>query len=381
MPIPLDYETLRILWWALLGILLIGFAVLDGFDLGVAVLLPFAGRSDGERRILINSVGPVWEGNQVWFILGGGAAFAAWPPLYAAAFSGFYLAMFLVLLALILRPVGFKFRGKVDDPRWRMLWDWTLFLGGAVPALVFGIAFGNLLEGIPLAHDDDLRLLPGGGFWALLSPFALLCGLVSLAMVTMHGAAYIVLKTEGILAERARTLGIGAALATVALFAVGGLAIAWWVDGAFVTSAIRPDGPSNPLLKEVARAPGAWLRNYGLHPWTIVAPALGLVGAAGAAALLRAGRALPAFLASAAALAGIVATPGLAMFPFILPSATAPRSSLTVWDASSSRLTLFLMLVATAIFLPLVLAYTAWVYRVLRGKIGAEHVEKSRHAY
>jgi cytochrome d ubiquinol oxidase subunit II len=380
---PLDYEMLRLIWWALLGVLLIGFAIFDGFDLGVGFLLPVVGRTDLERRLLINSIGPVWEGNQVWFILGGGAAFAAWPPLYAASFSGFYVAMFILLVALILRPVGFKFRGKVDDPRWRSTWDAALFLGGFVPSLIFGVAFGNLLLGVPFRLDADLRSWFEGGFLDLLSPFPLLCGLVSVAMLAMHGATYAVMKTDGVLQERSRRYGIGAAAATLLLFAIGGLCVAFLIDGYRITSPIDRLGPSNPTLKTVEIASGAWLDNYAAHPWTVVAPVLGFAGSALAAVLLAARRELPAFIASAVAVAGIVATPGLAMFPFILPSSIAPEASLTVWDSSSSRTTLFIMVIAVVIFLPIVLAYTAWVYRVLRGKILPEHLEGDggRHAY
>ena len=171
--IPLDYATLRLIWWLLLGILLIGFAVMDGFDLGVATLLPAVARTDEERRIVLNVIGPVWEGNQVWLILGGGAIFAAFPPLYAVSFSGFYIAMFLILVALILRPVGFKFRSKVPDPRWRAVWDWALFASGLVPSLVFGVAMGNVLLGVPFHFDDTLRVYYEGGLFGLLTPFAL----------------------------------------------------------------------------------------------------------------------------------------------------------------------------------------------------------------
>ena len=192
----MDYEILRLIWWALLGILLIGFAVMDGFDLGTAALLPFVGKTDIERRVIINTVGPVWEGNQVWFILGGGAIFAAWPTLYAASFSGFYLAMFLVLATLILRPAGFNFRGKIDDIRWRAFWDWALFAGGVVPALVFGVAFGNLFQGVPFGFDSDLRFHSQITLTLLLNPFALVVGLVSLSMIVLHGAAWLNYKTE-----------------------------------------------------------------------------------------------------------------------------------------------------------------------------------------
>ncbi len=378
---PLDYETLRLIWWALLGVLLIGFAIFDGFDLGIAALLPFVGRADGERRVLINAVGPVWEGNQVWFILGGGAAFAAWPPLYAASFSGFYVAMFLVLVALILRPVAFKFRSKIEDRRWRHTWDWILCVGGIVPALIFGVAFGNLLLGVPFHHDAEIRPFYTGGFFGLLGPFALLCGLVSVAMLIMHGAAFGALKTTGVIAERCRSYGAVAGLVTAVLFALGGIAVALWVDGYSITSPIDPAGPSNPLLKTVERSDGAWIASYGARPWTVLAPLLGLACPVLAAMLMRRSRDLSAFIVSALGVAGIVATPGLAMFPFILPSSTEPSSSLTVWDSSSSHVTLFIMLIATVIFLPLVLAYTAWVYRVLRGRVEPGHIEVNKQAY
>ena len=222
-PIPFDYETLRILWWLLLGVLLIGFAIADGFDLGAGMLLPFVARNDGERRIVINTVGPVWEGNQVWFITGGGAIFAAWPYLYALSFSGFYLAMFLVLTALILRPVGFKYRSKMPGPLWRAIWDWALFVGGLVPSLIFGVAFGNVIEGVPFHYEaDSLRPIYEGGLFGLLNPFALLCGLVSVVMLIVHGSAWLTVKTSGAIAECARNYGSIAALVLVALFAAGG---------------------------------------------------------------------------------------------------------------------------------------------------------------
>lgn len=377
----LDYETLRLIWWLLLGVLLIGFAIMDGFDLGVAILLPFAARTDDERRVLINSIGPVWEGNQVWLILGAGAIFAAWPPLYATAFSGFYFAMFLTLAALILRPVGFKFRSKLEQRWWRRLWDWALFVGGFVPALIFGVAMGNLLQGVPFHFDDRLMAHYEGGFFGLLNPFGLLAGLVSLAMLTMHGAAYIALKTEGPAAGRARGFGAWAGLATALLFALAGFWVTYGIDGFAILESAGHDGPSNPLAKSVAVQAGAWLENYDRQPWTLAAPILGIAGSLAAALLLWRGAAIPAFLASAVAIAGVIATPGLAMFPFIMPSSSDPGSSLTVWDASSSQRTLFIMLVATVIFLPIVLAYTAWVFRVLRGRISADDVRRSDSAY
>jgi cytochrome bd ubiquinol oxidase subunit II len=376
--VPIDYEVLRLIWWLFLGVLLIGFAIMDGFDLGVAMLLPYVAREDAERRVAINAVGPFWEGNQVWLVLGGGAVFAAWPPVYAASFSGFYIAMFLVLATLILRPVGFEFRNKVADARWRAFWDYALFAGGLVPSVVFGVAFGNLLQGVPFRIDSDLRILyEGGGLFELLNPFGLLCGVVSAAMLAAHGAIYLTLKTDGMVQERARDFVRIGALATVALFAVAGLWVWLGIDGYAITSAVISDGPSNPLLKTVVRQPGQWLANYAAHRWMIVAPCLGLAGPLLALLFTVVRWRGLAFIASALGILGIIATAGVSMFPFLMPSDIAPGASLTVWDASSSHLTLFVMLLATLIFLPIVLVYTAIVFRVLRGVVTTGQIESN----
>jgi cytochrome bd ubiquinol oxidase subunit II len=370
----LAYETLRLIWWALLGTLLIGFAVTDGFDLGVATLLPFVARTDVERRVAINTVGPVWEGNQVWIILGGGAIFAAWPPLYAVAFSGFYLAMFLVLCALILRPVAFKFRSKVANPTWRSIWDWALFVGGLVPSLVFGVAFGNVIQGVPFRFDDTLRMTYEGTFFGLLNPFALLCGLVSVCMLVMHGGAYLALKADQPVASRASHYARLSALLMLVLFATGGIWMIVGIHGYSIVGQIAHSGPSNPLLKEVGRTTNGWLGNYFSQPWIAAAPVLTLIGGLATIVLLNARRNTLALVTSAVSIAGVIATAGLSVFPFLLPSTVDPKSSLTVWDASSSQLTLTLMLAATILFLPIVLAYTAWVYHVLRGRVTLAYV-------
>ena len=379
--IPLDYPTLRLIWWLLLGVLLIGFAIMDGFDLGTGTLLPFVARTDEERRIVVNTIGPVWEGNQVWLILGGGAIFAAWPPLYAVSFSGFYLAMFLILAALILRPVGFKFRSRVSDDRWRNFWDWGLFVGGSVPALICGVAVSNVLLGVPFYFTEDLRAFYEGGLLELLNPFALLCGLVSLGMLTLQGASWLVVKTDGVIAERARSYGVLAAVATLIVFALAGVVVANWVEGYAVVSPILQEAPSNPLQKEVVKVTGGWLSNYGQYPWMMLAPLLGFAGVALAGLLLLWRRPLAAFLGSSLGIFGIISTAGLSLFPFLLPSSLDPHSSLTVWDASSSPMTLWIMLIATLIFMPLILAYTAWVYRVLAGKVTARDLDSNVNAY
>jgi cytochrome bd ubiquinol oxidase subunit II len=373
-----DYTTLRLIWWVLIGVLLIGFAVMDGFDLGVGTLLPFVAKTDIERRVAINTIGPVWEGNQVWFILGGGAIFAAWPALYALSFSGFYLAMFLVLFALILRPVGFKYRSKRESVAWRRNWDWALFVGGAVPSLIFGVAVGNTLQGVPFHFTDDLRPIYEGTLLGLLNPLALFCGLVSVSMLVMHGAAWLSFKAEGPVADRAAAIGSKAALITAVLFACGGVLI--WL-GAFggyeVTSPIVWDGPSNPLGKTVVLNPAAWLKNFHTTPWLAIVPLLGIVAPLLASLGFGARRAGLTFLASKLGIACIIATVGLSMFPIILPSSTNPGNSLAVFDASSSRATLRTMLIVTAFFLPIILAYTAWVYKVLWGKVSSTTVESA----
>ncbi|MDE2150476.1 MAG: cytochrome d ubiquinol oxidase subunit II [Gammaproteobacteria bacterium] len=376
-----DYETLRLIWWLLLGVLLIGFAVMDGFDLGVAIIYRFIGRNDDEKRALLESIEPVWDGNQVWFILGGGAVFAAWPLLYAASFSGLYLAMFLVLLTFIVRPVGFNYRNKLTDPRWRSAWDWALFSGGSAAALLFGVAIGNLFLGLPFSIDALGRPVFVPVFFSLLTPFALLAGVVSLAMLAMHGAAYAALKSEEPIAARARRSGQIAALIYAAAFIGSGIWLAAGIPGLQIDSGPGPNGPSNPLLKTVSAARYGWLHNFAHTPALWAAPLGALVAAALTALLLRARRDVLAFAASALTQAATILTAGFALFPFLLPSSTHPADSLTVWDASSSRLTLFIMLIAVLIFIPIVLIYTAWVFRVLRGRIRLDEVRRQLGIY
>ena len=379
----IDFDILRVIWWVLLGVLLIGFALTDGFDMGVGALVPFVGKTDVERRVAINTIGPIWEGNQVWFILGGGAIFAAWPPLYAVSFSGFYLAMFAVLAAFILRPVAFTYRSKRDSQTWRNSWDWALFVGGALPALLFGVAVGNVLLGVPFHLTEDLMPMYDGNFFSkfigLLRPFAILSGLVSLSMLLMHGAAWLTLKTEGVVQMRARTIGTYAGIVAAVTYALAGVWLALGVDGFQIVSEVAANGPSNPLYSDVERG-GSWMAAYSVRPWIAIAPIMGFVGIAMAVMGLRAGREVSTLLWSKLGITGIISSVGLTMFPFILPSIVDPNSSLTVWDSSSSAQTLFVMLVAALIFVPLILAYTAWVYKVLWGKVTEEDVTGG-HSY
>ena len=374
-----DYETLKLIWWLFVGVLLVGFAITDGFDLGIGALLPFLGKNDDERRVIINSIGATWEGNQVWFVTAGGAIFAAWPIVYATAFSGFYIALMLTLFALFFRPVGFDYRSKVADPRWRAAWDWGLFAGGFVPALIFGVAFGNLLQGVPFSFDNDVRVTYTGTFWQLLNPFGLLVGVVSLSMLLMHGSIYLQIRTDGVIAERARRATRIAGAVFIACFIIAGVWIMNGIDGYHITSMLSANVESIPLDKTVEKVAGAWMNNYHAHPVLWLAPLLGIAGALLAIILSGAKKPIMSFIASSVMLAGVIFTAGIAMFPFIMPSSSDPRSSLTIWDSVSTHKTLQIMFWVVLIFLPIVLAYTSWVYSVLRGKITVETVRANEH--
>ncbi len=372
-------EVLRVIWWMLLGILFMGFAVMDGFDLGVAVLLPLVAKSDIERRVVLNTIGPVWEGNQVWIILGAGAVFAAWPYVYAVAFSGAYLAVLLLLLTMgISRPVSFKYRSKLSNPLWRRCWDWIVFIGGFLPAIIFGVLVGNILLGLPFYFDNDLRLFYSGTVTELFSPFALWCGVTSLMMLVMHGGIYLAAKTEEPIRRRAIFWSRLSGCLLIVFFAGGGYWIAHVVTGYQVMDGVNPLGYSNPLHKHVMPVLGGWMTNYTLYPLSKVVPVLGFVGAVLAMMTIKRGWIKSAFVFSSISIVGIIGTVGISMFPFILPSSTNLASSLLVWDASSSQLTLLLMLFAVAIFLPIVMIYTAWVYRVLSGKVTKKSIKDDK---
>jgi cytochrome d ubiquinol oxidase subunit II len=375
----LDYATLKLIWWLLVGVLLIGFAIMDGHDMGVGTLLPFLSRDDTERRVMINTVAPHWDGNQVWFITAGGAIFAAWPFVYATAFSGLYWAMLLVLFALFFRPVGFEYRSKLSDPTWRKAWDWGLFAGSAVPALVFGVAFGNLFLGVPFRLDETMRSFYSGSFWALLNPFALLFGVVSLSMLTLQGATFLSHRTEGDLQARAKKAARIVAVVLLAAFSLGGIWVLF-IDG-YVIRSIGDVGSSiNPLMKEVERAPGVWFSNYGKYPVLWLVPALAYAGGAIVLLALRAGRTLLAFVGSSLTCVSVIATAGIALFPFVLPSSEMPKASLTAWDATSSHFTLNVMLYVALIFTPIVVAYTGWAYHVMAGKVTRDFIVKNDEA-
>ncbi|WP_226667480.1 cytochrome d ubiquinol oxidase subunit II [Microbulbifer aggregans] len=375
----MDYETLKLIWWILIGVLLIGFAITDGFDMGVGMLLRIIGKTDMDRRVMINTVGPHWEGNQVWFITAGGAIFAAWPMVYAAAFSGLYSALILTLCALFFRPVGFDYRSKIDDPRWRNMWDWGLTIGGFVPALIFGVAFGNLMLGLPFELDPMLRPSYHGSFFGLLHPFALICGLLSVAMLAMQGGAWLQLKTHGLLLIRAQSITQITAGAVIILFVLAGIWLLLGIDGMHIVDTKPVGDKIHPLMKTVAYGNRGWQANYLQYPLLWAIPVLGIVTAAITLLLSRAESVL-AFLSSSLCVACVILTAGVALFPFVMPSSRDPNMSLTMWDATSSQLTLGLMFAAAVIFVPIILLYTAWCYRKMFGRVTKEYIEENSHS-
>ncbi|MFA0610595.1 cytochrome d ubiquinol oxidase subunit II [Vibrio sp. 10N.222.49.B4] len=369
-----DYESLRLIWWVLIGVLLVGFAVTDGFDMGVAALSPVIGKSDTERRIMLNTIAPHWDGNQVWLITAGGALFAAWPLVYATSFSGFYFAMYVTLAALWLRPLALDYRSKIEEPKWRKAWDYALCFSGTVPPIIFGVAFGNLLQGVPFELNYLMMSKYHGTFFALLNPFALLCGVLALMLFVMQGATWLQMKTTEELHSRARNVAQITGLIAIALFVIGG----FWVqsiEGYVITSTIDTFADSNPLNKEVSLQVGAWMTNFETYPAMWAAPILGVVMPLLAVIASRFERSGFAFLFSSLSNAGVILTAGFAMFPFVMPSSLNPNHSLTMWDSTASELTLGLMTGVAAVMVPVILGYTTWTYYKMFGRLDKKHIE------
>jgi cytochrome d ubiquinol oxidase subunit II len=375
----MDYEILRFIWWVLIGVLFVGFAIADGFDMGVGALVPVIGKNDTERRVMINSIAPHWDGNQVWLITAGGALFAAWPLVYATSFSGFYLAMIVTLAALWLRPVGLDYRSKIEDTKWRNVWDICISVSGFVPPLIIGVAFGNLLQGVPFELNEFLMPRYHGSFFGLLNPFGILCGLVSVLMFVLQGASWLQMKTSDAVHTRARGVAQLCGILVAAAFVAAG----FWVqhiDGYVITSTMDHLGASNPLNKEVIRESGAWMANFNSYPLLWLAPILGVAMPLIAALASRMEKGGIAFIASSLTNAGIIFTAGFAMFPFIMPSSMAPSHSLTMWDSTSSELTLKLMTGVAVVMVPIILAYTCWTYYKMFGRLNNKYVEDNKNS-
>ncbi len=334
---------LNTVWFLLIGVLFTGFFVLEGFDYGVGILLPLLGKSDEDRRIIINTIGPFWDGNEVWLITAGGAMFAAFPHWYATLFSGFYLALVLMLLALIVRGVAFEFRSKDKDPRWRSLWDWMIFIGSLVPALLWGVAFGNLVRGVPI--DADMNYV--GGFWNLLNPYALLGGLSSLAVFTLHGALFLALKADEEISERAHAIALRLSIPCMAIVLLFGIA-GYFATDIFIRLGVNPGiSAVGSVITLIAVYP---LVRRGRHGWAFVMTTLTII------------------LSMTTIFRGL--------YPRVMVSSLNPDWSLTIYNASSSPYTLKVMTIIALTLVPIVLIYQGWTYWVFRGRITREqHLE------
>ncbi|NOZ56144.1 MAG: cytochrome d ubiquinol oxidase subunit II [Calditrichaeota bacterium] len=331
--------NLNILWFILIAVLYTGFFLLEGFDYGVGILLPFVGKTDAERRTLINTIGPFWDGNEVWLLTAGGATFAAFPNWYATMFSGFYLPLFLILLALIVRGVAFEFRSKHDDPSWRNLWDWCIFVGSLVPALLFGVAFANILKGVPI--DAEMNYV--GGFFNLLNPYALVGGLATLSLFTLHGATFLSLRTTGKLREKVNGL-IGKLWITALVIVVLEVILTYTLPHVRAKAGVVP-GPV-PIVAALALLAAGPLAKKGKDGW--------------------------AFVMSAVAVVFVSITIFQLLYPNVMVSSLNPEWSLTIYNASSSPYTLKVMTIVAAIFTPIVLVYQAWTYYIFGKRVTAE---------
>jgi len=335
--------NLNTLWFALIAVLWIGYFFLEGFDFGVGILLPFVGKDDTDRRVMINSIGPVWDGNEVWLLVAGGATFAAFPEWYATLFSGFYLPLFLILVALIVRAVALEYRSKDARPEWRNAWDWVIFVGSFLPALLWGVGFANIVRGVPIdaAHEY------AGGFWNLLNPYALVAGLASLTLFTLHGALFLSLKTKGEVEERSRGLAVNLAWGALVLM----LAFLVWTYVEHATGEVVPGIVPILVLAMLATVP--WLARQKFVGWAFIFTGLTIVLT--------------------------VVNMFTALYPNVMPSSTDPSYSLTVFNASASDLTLKVMTIVAIIFTPIVLVYQGWTYWVFKKRIGREDITADAH--
>ncbi|ASQ90885.1 cytochrome d ubiquinol oxidase subunit II [Prosthecochloris sp. GSB1] len=335
----MDLETLQTLWFVLVAALFTGFFFLEGFDYGVGVLLPFIAREDRERRAVINAIGPFWDGNEVWLITAGGAMFAAFPNWYATLFSGFYPALILMLLALIIRGVAFEFRSKSDNPTWRSMWDWAIFAGSAVPALLWGVALANIIRGVPI----DAEMNYTGGFFNLLNPYALVCGMASLCIFTLHGAVFLTLKTR----DTIRNNAMHAAKKLWGIATLLSLAFA-------VYTYVETD-----LFARLGVNPG-------------IVPVFSVLALGSVAFLLRTDASGWAFAMTGTAIAFSTITIFLGLFPRVMVSSLDPEWSLTIFNASSSEYTLGIMSIVALLFVPIVIVYQAWTYWIFRQRVGTD---------
>ncbi|MHB0887383.1 cytochrome d ubiquinol oxidase subunit II [Acidithiobacillus sp.] len=374
------YADLKVFWWILLGVLLMGLAIMVGMDMGVGALMRFVGKTDGERRQALNIVGPHWDGNQVWFILGGGAIFAAFPTLYATSFSVFYIVMILLLFSMIMRPVAFEYRSKVPSEKWRESWDWVFLISGALPMIIYGAAIGNILQGVGFHFGWDGQYYQTESFWwYLLNPFAILCGLMALSLALYQGGTMLMMRGTDPIYTRAKNYASVGGLAAVVLFIIGGIMVSGMTG--YVLTSGNPSMPANPVSGQtVELVKGAWMANYAVHPILWIVPLLALLGMILGVLALRARKPILGWWLGAVAWIGTIGTVGVSMFPFMMPSSDNPAQSLTVWNATGSEYNLIWMTIFALIFTPIIISYTSWCFYVMRGKVKTPSAQDD-HAY
>lgn len=378
-----EYEFLKIAWWLMIGGVLMVYAATAGFDAGVTMYMPFL-RDETDRRVVLNTSAPTWDGNLTWIVFAGGGLFVVWPVVYATAFSGMYAALLLILFSLFLRPPGYEYRNKIDNATWRKTWDWALFISAVIPVFVFGVAFGNCFLGYPFYFDPHtFRQFWTGDFWNLLNPYALLSGVVSVLMVLMHGSAFLQRRTEGHLRKLAFKVQVIAAILLLIGFTASGLLLMFKIIGYKLISTAA-DPIKNPLKNVVTSGIGYWIQTYDQYPWKYLAPVAAYAGILESLWAAYYGWYKTAFWASCFAVGGIVGTAGATLFPFLMPSSTHPNQSLMIWNASSSQYALNSMLYIAVVLLVIILGYKIFAYNTIWSKkstLNADDVRKNEHTF
>lgn len=379
----LDYVFLKLVWWALIGVVLIVYATTAGYDAGVTMIMPFL-RREIDRRVVLNTSAPVWDGNLTWIVFAGGGLFVVWPVVYSTAFSGFYAAMLCILWPFFFRATGFDYRSKIQRHGWRRFWDFGLFVSGGLPVFIFGMLMGNCLLGFPFHFDEKtLRVFYTGNFGQLLNGFGILAGCVSVLMILMHGAAYIQRRTEGRLRKMGQRLFNVFAVLVLLGFSGAGLLMVYSIKGyILVASAANP--VLHPTANVVTQSPGAWIESYRTYPWKYYPPVIAYLALFAGLWANHIRWRVFCFWCSAVAVGGIIATAGVTLFPFLMPSSTFPSQSLTVWNATSSQYALDIMLYVGVALLLVILCYKIFAFHTLwsqKKTITADDIEKNDHSY
>ncbi|QJC29062.1 cytochrome d ubiquinol oxidase subunit II [Enterobacteriaceae endosymbiont of Plateumaris rustica] len=377
----LDYNTLCIIWWILIGILIIGFLITDGLDMGVGILLFIIGKNNIERRIMINSIAPHWDGNQVWLITVGGALFAAWPIVYATLFSSFYIAMIIMLLSLFLRPVGFEYRSKIKNYKWQNLCDILISIGSIIPPIIIGIAVGNLLNGIPFYIDKYFRIHSSLHFLNLFNMFSIIISITSIIMFINQASTYLQLRIyDKYINYKTNIIIQISSIMLIIFFILSFINIIFYIKGYELHSLIF-NNITNLNKKEILHIYGSWFFNFQTHNYLLIIPLLCLILPIFTIIYSLYKNRIMSFICSSLTIIFMVCTVGIIMFPFIIPSSIRPKDSLTMWNAVSSQLTLNIMLYAAIIFVPIVLSYTFWCYKKMFFPITREEIKNNTNNY